>query len=126
MTQTRSHDDKSQWLETIWRALHSYRESSSRLGVSSHEQEWLGICKAMSLVTEELGLEPAHGVAYRCLNLEPEAEWGHIDMKAWRKARKMTQEQTADILGVGARHIQRLESGDRRLTPTLVKLMGQL
>jgi DNA-binding transcriptional regulator YiaG len=126
MTKTRSHDDKSQWLETIWKALRSHRENSARIGVSEHDQEWLGICKAMALVTEELGLKQMPADDYLSLNQGLEEDVGHIDVKAWRKARKITQEQAADILGVGARHIQRLESGDRRLTPTLVKLMGQL
>jgi DNA-binding transcriptional regulator YiaG len=126
MTKTRSHDDKSQWLETIWKALRSHRENSARIGVSEHDQEWLGICKAMALVTEELGLKQMPADDYLSFNQGLEEDVGHIDVKAWRKARKITQEQAADILGVGARHIQRLESGDRRLTPTLVKLMGQL
>jgi transcriptional regulator with XRE-family HTH domain len=46
-----------------------------------------------------------------------------IDVKAWRKARNLTQEKAADILGISPRHMQRLEAGDRRLTQTMAKLM---
>jgi len=126
MTKTLSHDDKSQWLETIWKALRSHRENSARIGVSEHDQEWLGICKAMALVTEELVLKQMPAGDYLSLNQGLEGDVGSIDIKAWRKARKITQEQAADILGVSPRQIQRLEAGTNRLTPTLVKLMAQL
>jgi transcriptional regulator with XRE-family HTH domain len=49
-----------------------------------------------------------------------------IDLKAWRKKRNLTQEKAADILGIGPRHIQRIEAGTRRLTPTLERLIGIL
>jgi len=49
-----------------------------------------------------------------------------IDLKAWRKARALTQEQLADALGIGARHVQRIEAGTRRLTPTLERLLSML
>ena len=45
------------------------------------------------------------------------------DLKQWRKARNLTQEQAAHALGIGPRHIQRIEAGTRRLTPTLERLM---
>lgn len=47
-------------------------------------------------------------------------------LKEFRKARKLTQEQLADALGIGARHVQRLEAGTRRLTPTLERLLSML
>jgi transcriptional regulator with XRE-family HTH domain len=47
-------------------------------------------------------------------------------LKEWRKARKLTQEQAAYLLGISPRHIGRLEAGTRRLTPTLERLMAIL
>jgi len=49
-----------------------------------------------------------------------------IDLKSYRKARNLTQEQLADALGIGARHVQRIEAGTRRLTPTLERLLSML
>lgn len=49
-----------------------------------------------------------------------------IDLKAWRLARNLTQEQAAERLGIGARHVQRIEAGTRRLTPTLERLLTML
>lgn len=48
------------------------------------------------------------------------------ELRQWRKARNLTQEKAADILGIGPRHIQRIEAGTRRLTPTLERLIGIL
>ena len=45
-------------------------------------------------------------------------------LKQWRKDRALTQEQAADRLGIGPRHIQRIEAGTRRLTPTLERLLA--
>ena len=47
-------------------------------------------------------------------------------LRQWRKARNLTQEKAADMLGIGPRHIQRIEAGTRRLTPTLERLIGIL
>lgn len=47
-------------------------------------------------------------------------------LRQWRKERKLTQEQAADRLGIGPRHVQRIEAGTRRLTPTLERLIGIL
>ena len=46
-----------------------------------------------------------------------------IDLKQYRKARNLTQEQLAEALGVSPRHVQRLEAGTNRLTPTIEKLL---
>lgn len=46
-----------------------------------------------------------------------------IDLKQWRKERKLTQEQAAERLGIGPRHVQRIEAGSNRLTPTLERLI---
>jgi transcriptional regulator with XRE-family HTH domain len=47
-------------------------------------------------------------------------------LKQWRIAKGLTQEKAADKLGIGPRHIQRIEAGTRRLTPTLERLIGIL
>lgn len=47
-------------------------------------------------------------------------------LKQWRSDRKLTQEQASERLGIGPRHIQRIEAGTRRLTPTLQRLMAML
>jgi transcriptional regulator with XRE-family HTH domain len=47
-------------------------------------------------------------------------------LRQWRKERKLTQEQAADRLGIGPRHVQRIEAGTRRLTPTLARLLAIL
>jgi transcriptional regulator with XRE-family HTH domain len=49
-----------------------------------------------------------------------------MNLKQWRIERKLTQEQTADRLGIGPRHVQRIEAGTRRLTPTLERLLAIL
>jgi transcriptional regulator with XRE-family HTH domain len=46
-----------------------------------------------------------------------------IDLKAWRKARALTQEQAADMLGITPRQVQRLEAGHNKLTPSLARLL---
>jgi transcriptional regulator with XRE-family HTH domain len=48
------------------------------------------------------------------------------ELKQWRKERKLTQEQAAERLGIGPRHVQRIEAGTRRLTPTLERLLAIL
>lgn len=47
-------------------------------------------------------------------------------LRQWRKARALTQEQAALALGIGPRHVQRIEAGTRRLTPTLERLLAML
>ena len=44
-------------------------------------------------------------------------------LKQFRRERGLTQDSCAEQLGVGVRHIQRIEAGTRRLTPTLERLM---
>lgn len=44
-------------------------------------------------------------------------------LRQWRIAKGISQERAACELGVGVRHIQRIEAGTRRLTPTLERLM---
>jgi len=57
--------DAESWLETIWNALHSHRETCIPEGVDpAYDDEWSDICSAMAWVREVLGLPPeveAHG-----------------------------------------------------------------
>jgi len=48
------------------------------------------------------------------------------ELKQWRKARNLTQEQAAYLLGISPRHVQRIEAGSNRLTPTLERLLAIL
>lgn len=47
-------------------------------------------------------------------------------LRQWRKDKGISQDRAAEQLGIGVRHIQRIEAGTRRLTPTLERLMGIL
>ncbi len=44
-------------LETIWHALHAYREDLISEGEEMHDNEWDEITYAMARITEELGLD---------------------------------------------------------------------
>lgn len=46
-----------------------------------------------------------------------------MNVKAWRKARNLTQEQAAELLAMTARHYQRVEAGHRPVTPMVQRLM---
>jgi transcriptional regulator with XRE-family HTH domain len=48
------------------------------------------------------------------------------DLKQWRKARNITQEQAAYALGITPRHWQRLEAGHRRITAPIERLLAML
>lgn len=41
------------------------------------------------------------------------------NLKAWRKAKNLTQEKAAQALGLSYRHYQRLEAGHSPLTETM-------
>lgn len=51
MTLTRA--DKESWFETIWDALHSYREDCIPEG-EEYDPIWDDICTAMAWISEEL------------------------------------------------------------------------
>lgn len=58
MTALHAQDAES-WLETIWIALHSHRETCIPEGVDpAYDDEWSDICSAMAWVREALGLPP--------------------------------------------------------------------
>jgi transcriptional regulator with XRE-family HTH domain len=46
-----------------------------------------------------------------------------MHVKAWRKARKLTQEQAATLLGVSWRQYQRIEAGHSKLSGSVARLM---
>jgi transcriptional regulator with XRE-family HTH domain len=49
-----------------------------------------------------------------------------MNVKAWRKARALTQEQAAELLAMTARHYQRIEAGHRPVTPMVARLLSIL
>jgi hypothetical protein len=48
------HDLKQQ-LQTVWDALHAYREDCISEGDEMHDEIWDDICTAMAVIEEELG-----------------------------------------------------------------------
>jgi len=47
-------NDTETWLETIWDALHKYRDKCIPEGELAHDDEWSDICTAMAWLQEEL------------------------------------------------------------------------
>ena len=43
-------------LETIWDALHGYRETCIPEGTPDYDRQWSDICTEMAWIAEELGL----------------------------------------------------------------------
>ena len=44
--------DPQSWIDTIWDALHAYRETC----IPENDDQWDDICTAMAWLTEEIGL----------------------------------------------------------------------
>ena len=44
-------------LETVWEALHGYRERCIPEGNPEHDREWSDICTEMAWIAEELGID---------------------------------------------------------------------
>ena len=44
-------------LETIWDALHGYRETCIPEGNPDYDRQWSDICSEMAWIAEELGLD---------------------------------------------------------------------
>lgn len=44
-------------LETIWDALHGYRETCIPEGNPDYDRQWSDICTEMAWIAEELGLD---------------------------------------------------------------------
>lgn len=53
MSNLRSNDTES-ILETIWEALHGYRENCIPEGEQQYDDQWSDICTAMAWIEEDL------------------------------------------------------------------------
>jgi hypothetical protein len=71
---TLTRADRASWLETVWDALHGFREDCIPEGDSDFDRQWDDICTAMAWLAEELGAdcpddevseEPGPGYRYR-------------------------------------------------------------
>jgi transcriptional regulator with XRE-family HTH domain len=49
-----------------------------------------------------------------------------MNVKAWRKARNLTQEKAASLLGLSWRQYQRLEAGHSKLSGSVARLIDIL
>ena len=49
--------DITEELETVWDALHAFREDLIPEGDESYDEQWDDICTSMSRITESLGYE---------------------------------------------------------------------
>ena len=52
-----THSDVQSWLDVVWDALHSHRETCIPEGDPAYDAEWDEICTAMAWITEGLGVE---------------------------------------------------------------------
>lgn len=50
-------NDTTSWLDTVWSALHGFRDQCIPEGQLVHDAQWSDICTAMSWIAGELGLE---------------------------------------------------------------------
>jgi hypothetical protein len=44
-------------IDTVWQALHAYREKCIPEGNKANDEEWSDICTAMAVIQEDLNLE---------------------------------------------------------------------
>jgi len=51
-----TYSDRASWIETIWEALHEFRDVNIPEGPPHHDEQWDDICTAMAWITEELGV----------------------------------------------------------------------
>ena len=49
--------DITEELETVWDALHAFREDLIPEGEEMYDEQWDNICTSMSRITESLGYE---------------------------------------------------------------------
>ena len=49
-------NNQSSWTETIWNALHAYREDCIPEGTPEYDNEWSDICTAMAWISEALSI----------------------------------------------------------------------
>jgi len=52
------------WFETIWDALHGYREDCIPEGDEAYDEQWSDICTAMAWLREELRNCPSCGLPH--------------------------------------------------------------
>jgi hypothetical protein len=52
-----THSNMQSWLDVVWDALHSHRETCIPEGDPAYDAEWDEICTAMAWITEELGVD---------------------------------------------------------------------
>ncbi len=50
-----THDNVSSWLQTVWDALHGFREDCIPETDPTYDKQWDEICTAMAWITEALG-----------------------------------------------------------------------
>jgi hypothetical protein len=50
-------NDTETWLETIWDALHKYRDKCIPEGELAHDDEWSDICTAMAWIAEDMEVD---------------------------------------------------------------------
>jgi hypothetical protein len=48
------HNDVEAILETVWEALHAFREDCIPEGDPAYDDQWSDICTAMAWITEDL------------------------------------------------------------------------
>lgn len=49
--------DPISWLETVWEALHGFREDCIPEGDQDYDEQWNDICTAMAWITEAIAEE---------------------------------------------------------------------
>ena len=49
--------DPNTWVETVWDALHAYREDLIPEGDEMYDDQWDDICSEMGWISETLGVE---------------------------------------------------------------------
>ena len=62
MLKNLTYHDKESWLETIWDALHEYRDQCAPseingVGFPQNDEVWDDICTAMAWIAESVGVE---------------------------------------------------------------------
>lgn len=56
MNELTSNDART-WLDTVWSALHGFRDNCIPEGDLIYDAQWSDICTAMAWIAEELDLE---------------------------------------------------------------------
>ena len=51
-----TYNNRESWMESVWVALHGFREDCIPEGDEDYDSEWNDICTAMAWIREELDL----------------------------------------------------------------------